>query len=232
MDSYIQEQKRQGFLAVVMDQERAAIPQSADITFPRDWLERTKKRSQTNVTEAEKKIIKALDSPMDIDLPESTLEAVIDYLRDKAGITIVVPQTILDEKAITYKTPASVSLKKVTLRTVLKKVLGDVGLTYIVKDNVIQATTEERAKQTLTTRTYYIGDLIGMTAFRPGSFRSQAQMMTAVNDIIGMVVSNQPETWWLHGGPGTIAFDPRTMSLIVRQTSEMHYKLGLNAGGN
>ena len=43
--------------------------------------------------------------------------------------------------------------KKVTLRTVLKKVFGDLGLTYIIKDATIEVMTPERAKNfTVTER--------------------------------------------------------------------------------
>ena len=65
----------------------------------------------------------------------------IDYLKDKSGVQIIVPQKA-DEIIITYKTPVSVDLKQVTMPPpILKKVLADVGLVYIVKDNVIQVTT-------------------------------------------------------------------------------------------
>src|SRR5262249_50720291 len=183
----------------------------------------TKKRTKLNVTPEEAKVIKALSSPITIDMKESTLEAVIGYLKDKAGVDINVPKLILEERNITYQTPVSVSLKDVTLRTVLKKVLADVGLTYIVKEGAIQVTTEERAKQTLTVRTYYIGDLLG---FAPGvRFSPYAR---AINDIIGLIVSSvEPQSWWVNGGPGRIVFDPVTRSLIVSQTAEIHYMLSL-----
>ena len=117
------------------------------------------KRVPVEMTDKEKKIVAALNKPMTVELKNSTLEDVIKYLQDKTGVTIVVPQAILEEKNITYKAPVTVNLKNVTLRTILKRTLADVGLVYIVKDNVIQVTTEERAKQTLTTRAYYMGDM-------------------------------------------------------------------------
>jgi hypothetical protein len=226
--AYIEEQRRQGYLSLQLDNDKLTIPPSGDIEFPRDWAEKTRKRSQMNVTERERKLLEALAKPITIDLKDSTLEAVLGYLSDKTGVNLIVPNVILEERSITYQTPVSVSLKDVTLRTVLKKVLSDVGLTYVINKEVIQITTEERAKQMFSTRTYYVGDLIGLTDYRLGGLNSRAQAMLAINDIIGMIVGSvEPQSWWVNGGPGTIAFDPRTMSLIIKQTAEIHYMLGI-----
>jgi len=44
----------------------------------------------------------------------------------------------------------------------------------------------------------------------------------------GLIVSSvEPQSWWVNGGPGRIVFDPRTKSLIVSQTAEIHYMLSL-----
>jgi hypothetical protein len=227
-DADLKAKRELAFLRVGQSIEESAIPQAEDIRFPDNWAEITKKRTKLNVTPEEAKVIKALSSPITIDMKESTLEAVIGYLKDKAGVDINVPKLILEEKNITYQTPVSVSLKDVTLRTVLKKVLADVSLTYIVKEGAIQVTTEERAKQTLTVRTYYIGDLL---QFAPGvriSPYAQVIQAQAINDIIGLVVSSvEPQSWWINGGPGRIVFEPRSQSLIVSQTAEIHFMLGL-----
>src|SRR5262249_41038866 len=68
---YLDEQRKQGFLAIQVEVEKIAVAPSGDIEFPRNWRELTMKRQQINVTEKEKKILKALDMPIDIDLQES-----------------------------------------------------------------------------------------------------------------------------------------------------------------
>jgi hypothetical protein len=226
--AYLEEQKSQGFLAVQVATDKLTIVPSGDIEYPRDWREKVAKRQQLNVTEKEKKILKALDTPIDIDLKESTLQAVLAYLNDKTGLNLTVAKPILEERQITYETPVSVTLKGVTLKTVLKKVLADVGLTYTIAKESVVITTEERAKDMMSTRTYYIGDLIGMTGQRLGGINSTALATLAINDIIGVIVGSvEPQSWWVNGGPGTIAFDPRSMSLVVKQTAEVHYRLGI-----
>jgi predicted RNA-binding protein Jag len=223
---YLEEQRKQGFLAIQVEVEKIAIAPSGDIEFPRNWRELTMKRQQINVTEKEKKILKALDTPIDIDLKDSTLQAVLGYLNDKTGLNLDVPKLILEERSITYQTPVSVSLKNVRVKTVLKKVLSDVGLTYTIAKESVVITTEERAKEMLSTRTYYIGDLIGHTGQRLGGLNNLTATMLAVNDIIGVLIGTvEPQSWWVNGGPGTIAFDPKSMSLVVKQTAEVHYRL-------
>ena len=221
--------KEGNFLRIKGEEDKLLIPQVEDIKFPADWAKKMAKRLPVELTDKEKKILEALNKPMNVVLKDSTLEDVVKFLQDKAGVTIVVPQAILEEKNITYKVPVSVDLKNVTLRTILKKTLADVGLVYIVKDNVIQVTTEERAKQTLTTRAYYMGDLLLLTSVDPLRRNAQqAQAIRTINDIIGVIVGTiEPDSWWVNGGPGRIVFDPSSMTLIVSQTAEMHYMLGL-----
>jgi hypothetical protein len=222
--------KEGNFLRIKEGEDKISIAQAKDITFPDDWVKKMAQRDkqQQPLTKEEKKILDALSKPMDVELKDSTLEDVIKYLQDKAGVNIVVPQAILEEKNITYKVPVSVNLKGVTLRTILKKTLADVGLVYIVKDNVIQVTTEERAQKTLTTRTYYMGDMMLLTDVHVPRFAQQAQAIRTINDIIGVIVGTvEPDSWWVNGGPGRIVFDPTHMTLIVTQTAEVHYMMGL-----
>ena len=220
--------RENNYLRVQMDIDKTSIPQAEDITFPKDWVEKSKRRlkDQQPLTKAERKILEALSTPMTVDLKDSTLEDVIKYLEDKTGVNIVVPTAILEEQNITYKAPVSVNLKNVTLRTILKKTLAEVHLVYIVKGGVIQVTTEERAKQTLTTRVYYMGDMQLLTDVRLPRYAQRLQAITAINDIIGVIVGTvDPESWWVNGGPGRIVFDPTSMSLIVTQTAKVHYML-------
>jgi hypothetical protein len=233
-DADIKARKEMAFLQVGQSLEESLIAPARDYTFPdaQKWREITEKRTRPKMTPEEEKVMKALTQPVTIDLKDSTLEAVIGLLREKTGLPINdPPKPILEEKGITYQTPISVSLSEVTTRTVLKKVLSDVGLTYIVKGGAVQITTPERAKETLTVRTYYIGDLLTFAPevrFNPYAQQVQAQ---AVNDIIGLIVGSvDPDSWWTKGGPGRIVFDPRTGSLIVSQTAEIHYMLSMGRG--
>ena len=208
-------------------------PKEAHVKFPPDWSVKIAKRCGSNLTKEESKFMEALATPLSVELPDTTLEDVLEYLKDKTGVKIIVPQSVLDEKGITSKTLVSVDLKRVTLRTVLKKVLADVGLVYIVKDNSIQVTTEERARKSLTTRTYYMGDMLHLTDLRIPPYVKEAAARQTIDDVIGVIVGTiQPNSWWVNGGPGRIVFDPCAMSLVVSQTTEVHLLLGQGAASD
>jgi hypothetical protein len=50
-------------------------------------------------------------------------------------------------------------------------------------------------------------------------------MMQAIGTIISSIQGIDPDSWDVRGGPGTVTFDPVRMSLIIRQSAEMHYML-------
>jgi hypothetical protein len=123
-----------------------------------------------------------------------------------------------------------------SLRTALRKFLGDNGLTYVIKDEAIYVTTPRRAREMMETRAYYMGDLVaGVGPFgngvRWGPQVAQAQMMENANQIMQLVRSSIDPDSWAPNGAGSIAFDPITMSLVVRQSAEVHAMLKSSMGG-
>jgi hypothetical protein len=106
--------------------------------------------------------------------------------------------------------------------------LADLGLTYIVKDEAIFVTTPTKAKDYMTVRTYYIGDLAPQYDLRYGPFLGQLQAAQTISQLVNMIQNNvEKESWEANGkeGGGTIVFSPATMSLIVKQSAEVHYKV-------
>lgn len=225
----IRNDSRQRTSAVARDVDRSATPPAGDVEFPKDFQERTKNRAAVSMTAKEKAILKALSTPITVSFKDSRFEDVIDYLRTLTGIPILLDQTALDEAKITYDTAITVKVKGVTVRTVLRKILGDVGLAYIIKEETIQVTSPLKARETMITRTYNIGDIVdtrGTESFiAPGA--GALQVVQNVNAIIDLVqTSVDPDSWKKNGGQGTIAFHPSTMSLIIRNSAEVHSMLG------
>jgi antitoxin component of MazEF toxin-antitoxin module len=217
-------------LAVDRDIVKSATPAVDDMEFPKDWKEKSEKRSKPKLTDAEEKLLKALNTPLkDIDFEKMSLKDVLQYLQDKTGQSVIIPKSIMEEVGISYETAVTLKVDNVTLRTVLKKVLGDLNLTYIIKDATIQATTPERAKQTYSIRTYYIGDLAGLADVRLGPIVQRIQMAQTIALVMQTIIQNvEPSSWQANNAEagGTITFDPITMSIIVKQTAEMHLILG------
>ena len=108
------------------------------------------------------------------------------------------------------------------MRTVLHKVLADLGLTYIIRNEAIQVVSPAMAKQMMVTKTYYIRDLL------PGGWGFFSAVQAA--QLIDMIQSTvEPQSWKANGGDGTIVYDPITRALVVRQNAEFHSVLSSGA---
>jgi hypothetical protein len=120
-------------------------------------------------------------------------------------------------------------MRRVELRTALRKVLGEVGLTYIVEKETIHVLTPAEAKKKMTVRTYYLGDLAGAVDFTFGPAFSGATMAQSVAELIRMIVGTvEPDSWKINNpeAEGTIIYNPSSYSLIIKQSAEIHYMLG------
>jgi hypothetical protein len=227
----IRNDRGQRTTSVTRDVDRSATPPAGDVEFPKDFQERTKNRKTVSMTAKEKAILKALNTPVTVAFKDSRFQDVIDYIQTLTNIPILLDQTALDEAKITSDTLITVKVKEVTVRTLLRKILGDFSLAYIIKEESIQVTSALKARETMITRTYNIGDLVdtgGLDALRFGNPGiSTVQIVQNVNAIIDLIqTSVDPDSWKKNGGQGTIAFHPSTMSLIVRNSAEVQSVLG------
>jgi hypothetical protein len=217
--------------------DRSATPPLGEIEFPKDWRDRVKKRTTpSSLTAKEKEILQALASPINVKFKGERLEDAIKYISERMGQPIVVDKAALQEAQVTYETQISLEspASGLAARTVLRKMLSEFGLAYIIKDQAIEITTTLRAQKAMVTRTYFIGDLLnsgggfgGFLGLRfYGLALTQAQMAQQIKDLIEVIKTlGDPQSW---DGPdgGSVVFHAPTMSLIIRQTAEVHGMLG------
>jgi hypothetical protein len=222
---------------VSQDLERAATNPRGDIDFPSDWRERVKNRSTpSSLTKKEKEILTALNSKIEVRFKAEPLQDALKYIEKQIGQAIVVDKVALQEAQVTYETQTSVETPAggLAARTVLRKILSEFGLSYIIKDQTIEVTTTLKAQKTMVTRTYFIGDLLnpsgafggflGLRIYGPAY--TQAQMAQQIKELIETIKTlGDPQSWEGPDG-GSVVFHAPTMSLIVRQTAEVHGMLG------
>ena len=84
----------------------------------------------------------------------------VDELRATQGINIYVDKTALDAENVSLEHPVSIKLDQVSLKSALNLILKSVHLTYVIKDEVLQITTESQAKGKLQRITYQVADLV------------------------------------------------------------------------
>lgn len=224
--------KEERMVGALRDIDRSATPPRGDIEFPKDWKERTKGRtaSRVQLSAREKAILRALDTLVTVNFKDDKFQDVMEYLSTVTGQPILLSKSDLNDAGVTYESPVSLAARNVTVRTILRKVLGEFGLTYVVKDQAIQVVSALKARDMMVTRAYYIGDLITSRGgpgdpltyfYGPGI--GQLAMMQNIASIMSMVqTSIDPQSWQANGGPGAIYFHAPTLSIVIKQSAEVH----------
>lgn len=229
------EQQKQGYLLAMRNVDRASIPPKEDLEFDPEYFKRISKlRIKPAFTKKETAILRALDEPISLGYKDSPFEDVIKFISTKMGVPILLDKTALTEANIQSNTPVTIELNNVATRTALRKLLQDQGLTFIMREETLQVVTIQQGRSMLTTRVYPIGDIVRMVgpfggAVTWGPVMDAQATQEATKQLIQMVQSIDPGSWKESGGNGTIVFHWATLSIIVRQTTEVHAKLsGLN----
>jgi hypothetical protein len=211
----------------------SSAPVDRDVTFSKDWAKTLAKRPiGPKLTDREKELVRALNSVMSVDFKSAKFREVIEYIAEKTGQTIILDKDSMREAMVEYDTPVTTGrLEKVTVRTILKKILADNGLGFIVKDGSLQVVSEQKARNTLSTRVYPVSDVVVPTnPFNTPLMTNLVMNQNAALLIALIQTTIEPSSWQVNGGPGTIYFHAPSMSLVVRQTSEFHLTHGLSIG--
>jgi len=229
-------QQQQGYLLAMRSIDKSNIPIKGDVEFDaKRFQEITELRKGKRLTTKEQQIMKALDSPITIGFKDAPFDEVLKAISTATGQNILIEKSALQEAMIDSNTLVSIAGRGIAARTALRQVLQNNQLTFIIKDETIQVVTLARAREMLVTRVYYMGDLVRVNgpfgnALAWGPFMEMAQMKDNVDKIIEMVKSIDPQSWKELGGNGTVTFNCPSMSLVVRQTAEVHARLSGLAG--
>jgi hypothetical protein len=229
-DKQYREEFEKRALAAMRAPEKSNLIPKGDVEYPsREEWERMGKRNKVALTEQEQAIMDALNTRIDIDLKDKRIEDVLDYFQEKFNVNIIPDKAGLEQAGVGYDSMVSIKAKKLPLRTVLRKILGDLHLAFVVKEEHIQVTSVERARAIMTTRAYYVGDLTGAFDLRFSPAFNQFQKAQAVAYLMDTIVRTiDPDSWQVNdrGGLGTIVYDPIRDALIIKQSAEFHYALG------
>lgn len=230
---YVESSRR--WVALQKQINTSSLPAIRDVEFPKDWAEKSARRLaafQVKLTAKEKKIVEALDTPVTINWNDRPLEEALQDLSNLFDQPLLIDKKSLEDLGLDLKKGVSLQGKGLSGRTALRAILATQGLTFVVKDEAIQVVTVERSKGLLTTRVYYLGDLVqGVGPFGGiewGPFVNMQQTQANVAALIEAVRKIDPLSWSGRdtGGPGTITYHAPTQSIIVRNSAEVHFTLG------
>jgi hypothetical protein len=221
----------------MLDTARSSLPPKGDMELPADWAEKTKRRRdalQPKLSKEEESILQALDSVVKQGLNNAPFEEAVQQLSTLIDKPIYLDKNSLSDAGLDMKKPVSMPAN-VTARTALRALLQSQGLTFVIKDKVIQVLTLERASETLVTRAYDITDLTKLSgpfggAVTWGPAADYQQTLANAEIIIKSIkASVDPQVWSDNHGIATISFlYPGT--IIVRAPSEVHVSLGKSLG--
>jgi hypothetical protein len=144
------------------------LPDEPPVIYPsyekwEDITERRKKWKSVDLVKpgsAEARISEQLLQEITIEEPEIEIGRLMEQIASRQDITIVFDPVGLEEAGVTKDQLVSHNLKGITLRSALRLILGPLNLTYVIKDEVLQITSVERASEQLVTKVYPVGDLV------------------------------------------------------------------------
>lgn len=207
LNNDIRAQSEEGFLANMIDLDRAMIAPDPDRPFsfqdPKDWealsIRRLANRDQqTQLSPREQEIQRKLETSVEMKYRDSPLGEVLDELSAVTGVPIVIDQRALSAIRITRDTPVSKSVNsRLPLKSALNILLEDLDLTYVLKNDVLNVTSRE-ARRTMTySRTYRVADLVtpipnfvsGYDDGLAGALKNAYQMTRPTTDVQVVPVS-------------------------------------------
>jgi hypothetical protein len=225
----LRDQRAKGNLGVFASLEASATPIDGVVEYPKYWAQLTESRKNftgNKLSAKEVTVLKALNSTLSVNFKEAQFKDVLDYLQEKTGLAILVDEGSMKDKGVEYNDPVTFKINKVTVRTILRKILLDRGLSYIIKEGTIHVVSVERARDSMTVRTYPIDDLIGINNPQFGPLLNRALMLQNVQILIQNIQNAIDPTLWNTPGGGSISFNEANRSLIIRAPAELHYMLG------
>jgi type II secretory pathway component GspD/PulD (secretin) len=141
-------------------------PYTPDIKFDDDYVQRVRGRKEITLpvikkkSDAEKQIERSLESPIPMNFKDTPLSQVLSDLRGYQNIDIFVDEKALAENGVSLDRLVTMQLNQVKLKSSLKLMLENVGLTYVVEDDVLKITTKEYARGRLVTKVIPVADLV------------------------------------------------------------------------
>ena len=249
-------------------------------------------------SEAELEIEGKLKTPVLLEFENAPLSSVMDFLAKLAQVNLHLDLIGLAEQGIPTDDPVTIQLsQEISLESALNLILEPRGLSHVIKDEVLQITSEQVREGQVYFDTYNVADLVipipnfvpagmglasayktamdnagsGYNAFTMsssplsavasnGGGRSNAMIdpsvlaqmsgggpgasspspmpmgfgpggmggaaMADFDSLINLIVSTvEPDTWDEVGGVGTIEQFDTNLSLVIRQTEEVHEQI-------
>jgi hypothetical protein len=233
----IQDEYAQAWVADQQNIMASAIPTTDDIKFPNaaKWKQITELRRDMNkikLSEKEKAILESLSTVVLVSAKNRPFQEALQEFSNQIKQEIFLDTKSLEDAGIDLNRNVNFS-GNVSARTALRAFLQPQNLTFVVKDEMIQIVTLEKAERDmLTTRSYDVSDIIDTggpfsNAVQWGPNMAYQQTVQNADSIVNLIrESIDPRCWKDKGGFCSITFHLPTKSIVVRASTEVHAQLG------
>lgn len=158
------------------------------------------------------------DEQTDLAFSEVPLRDAMEFLQDLHKVNFILDVATLQDEGIDESTPITIEITGVTLRSAMRLVLEPLGLTWIIRDEVILITTRTKVDQQFLTRIYPVADLA------ESAEELEVLARTIEQSTNGRWVKLLPQTMPPMSG-GSISEVPRVRSLVVKQSLPVHEEI-------
>jgi type II secretory pathway component GspD/PulD (secretin) len=126
----------------------------------------------------EQEIERSLSAPVTVNFVDTPLKQVLEVLSNTQGINIVPEESALEEEMISLDRPVTKKLDNISLKSALNLILKDAKLTWVIRNEVLEVTTESHSKDKNVMRVYHVADLVVpiQQAAMPNSTQAIASM--------------------------------------------------------
>lgn len=141
-----------------------------------------------------------------------TLAEVVDVLKERLDVNILLDVRALEDYGIGSDTPVTVQIEGVSVRSLLNLTLRDLDLDWRVREGVLIISTPEALESQLVTQAYPVDDLARLGG--ANGIYDYDSLIAAMTRVVA------PDSWDSVGGPGAI--QAIYGSLVVSQVRDVH----------
>jgi general secretion pathway protein D len=170
-DRQIRDEKADKFADSMIEVSRSAIAMTGDEIFPdaKHWKEinnrkaklRMEERRRRHFSDKEYEIEKKLQTPINYSCRNRPLTEVLNQLAKLANINIHLDEDGLRQEGMSGESPVTLELaSEIQLKSYLNLILQNYHLCYIIKDEVLNITSESKKGEDVFQVVYNVGDLV------------------------------------------------------------------------
>lgn len=119
---------------------------------------------------AELKILLALNNPVTVEFKETPLSDVMEFFGELLNVPVHIDEIAITDEGIPLDEPITFQAKEIAARSALEMMFEHLGITWVIRDEVLELTSELAATERLVTVVYDVSDLVFLVKQSPPLF--------------------------------------------------------------